>query len=136
VDLRFPSVRATLRLVLASGLGLALWTVALPAWASSAPFCDDRGATALAATPVLVGGESGVQVAPAKATCDGEELFFGASLTRGHPAPAPTADAPEPYVAPAVPSVAPSSGDELIQPPEVASPTEGVRWRVERPPRG
>jgi hypothetical protein len=130
------SIRAILRLVVASGLGLALWAVAVPAWASSAPFCDDRGATALAATPVLVGGESGVQVAPSKATCDGEELFFGASLTRGHRAPAPAVDAPEPYVAPAVPSVAPAVGDPLIQPPEVACPTEGVRWRVERPPRG
>lgn len=129
-------LRRALRLVLVSSLGLALWFVALPARASTAPFCDDRGASALAPPPTLVGGDPTTQIGRLDVSCEGEDILVGATITRGHPTPVPAPDAPDPYLASAALAVVPPTGEELDRPPSEPPRTEDVRSRIERPPRG
>ncbi|MGH7295344.1 MAG: hypothetical protein ACRELB_10440 [Polyangiaceae bacterium] len=131
------SLARRLRPLLVSSLALALWAIALPARASSAPFCDDRGASALAPPPTLVGAgtDAGTQLGRLDLPCDAEEDFIGATLTRGHPAPVPTAEAPPPYLAPPSFAVVPATGEDLDRPPSEAPRADGVRSRIERPPR-
>jgi hypothetical protein len=128
--------RRALRMLLASSLGLALWAIASPAWAAPAPFCDDRGASALAPPPLLEATDVAVLRASARATCPGEELLLGASLTRGHGGSVPMADGPEPTLPSAAVPIAPSEGETMDVPPSVTRPADGVRSRIERPPRG
>jgi hypothetical protein len=128
-------VRRVLRAVLAASVTLAVWVVAAPAWAAPAPYCDDRGASALAAPPMLGGTDPGVLAAPAKVECPGDDGYAGATLTRAHAEASVSVDSPEAPIATAPPPVVHASGEALPPPPSVVRPPDGVRSRVERPPR-
>jgi hypothetical protein len=123
------------RYILVSSLTLVLWTFARPALAMPAPFCDDRGASGIAATPALEASDVAVQRARATPPCPGEDLPLGMALTHGRPASAPAAVAAEPVLpATRVPFVVPP-GSTLDPPPSVQSSGDGERSRIERPPR-
>ena len=125
-----------LRAAIAASLALALFVLARPARAASAPFCDDRGASAIAAPPVLEAPDDAIRRATHVA-CEGEERDLDASIGAGHGAPVRTLVAPEPAVAPMRALLAVPAGDLLpVQLAGEAPPSQGVGFRVERPPRG
>lgn len=125
-----------LRFAIAAGLALAVWTIASPAWAAPAPYCDDRGASAIAPPPALEAPDVAVQRARLEPTCNGEERLFDPSVTRSHEGRTMTAEAPEPGVPTTMVAIPPATGTEMDAPPEVHRPSSGIRSRVERPPRG
>jgi len=127
--------RVILRL-LAASLALALWTVARPAQASTAPFCDDRGASAMAPPPVLEAPDVGVQRAAVPASCPDEEVLLGTTVRSGRVAPAPLTVGSEPMLLPTPAKMVFPWGENLPTLPPVESPREGVHFRIERPPRG
>jgi hypothetical protein len=124
------------RYILVSSLTLVLWTFARPAMAMPAPFCDDRGASGIAAAPALEASDVAVQRARATPPCPGEDLPLGVAITHSRPASAPAVLAVDPALPTARPPlVAPP--DTLLDPsPTVECPREGERSRIERPPRG
>ena len=128
-------LRRTLRAVLFAIVTIALWTVARPAHAMPAPFCDDRGATAIAEPPLLVAPEIAVHRAIAAVSCDAEDLVLGAAVAPGQgDAPASAAQA-EPAVPPAAPVVAPAESSSASVATDVLPVADGVRSELERPPR-
>ena len=135
--------RRLIRVAITASLVLALWAIARPAKAATAPlapFCDDRGATAVASPPVLP--------------------MLDRAFLRAVPSSRPDAElAPD---APVRASVGPSRGALEMRsfevtpflvagaeqwvypaPPDsnlafcavVSAPPHGVHIRVERPPR-
>jgi len=127
-------VRA-LRAILFASVVLAVWSFARPARASAlAPFCDDRGATALAAPPALEAPDEAVRRA-ATPPCSADEPLFGLAFAQGH-APSPgAAPGGEPALAVAPVTIAPPSGEAIEFVNRQVVPPFGVRYRVERPPR-
>ncbi len=112
-----------------------VWFVALPALASG-PICDDRGASRMAPSPVLIVGPDTLDVDPAAAACDTADSDVPA-YQRDRP-PAEPDTTPDTQALPAVQHsldfVATADGSlEPIPPSDAATP--GVRYRVERPPR-
>jgi hypothetical protein len=130
-----PRLRPVLRALLASSLALALWTLARPALAASAPYCDDRAASAIAPPPALEAPDVGIQRARVATVCAGEELPFGATLRHGRARSVPsTVGAEATLVLGQPPLVAPPGLP--FDPPRISeSPGRGVRSRIERPPR-
>jgi hypothetical protein len=129
-------VRALLRAAVFGSVFLALWTLARPASAAIAPLCDDRGASGVALPPPLEAPEDAIQRARAPATCEREEMPLGANVGpthKGVPQAAPSAEPAHPATQPRL--VFPA-GRESRVPAVVALPRDGVRYRVERPPRG
>jgi hypothetical protein len=131
-------VRALLRAVLFGSVFLALWTLARPASAAIAPLCDDRGASGVAALPTpLEAPEDTIQRAHATATCERDEILLGSSVRSTHKgAPKAAPSAPEPAQPTAQPRLVFSAGSDARVLAVVARPRDGVRYRVERPPRG
>jgi hypothetical protein len=128
-------LRPALQAILSSGLALALWTLACPALAASAPFCDDRAASAIAPPPALEAPDVGIQRAKVAPACAGEDRPLGTALRHGRSPSEPAASRAEPALTPdPLPFVAPS-GDRLELAPISESPRQGVRSRIERPPR-
>jgi len=125
-----------LRCLLVSSLTLVLWTFARPALAMPAPFCDDRGASGIAATPALEAPDVGVQRARATPPCPGEDLPLGVAITHGRPTSAPAAFAAEPVLPTTPTPLVVPSGSMLDRPLAVECSRDGERSRVERPPRG
>jgi hypothetical protein len=128
-------LRRALRAALFTIVLVVLWTVSRPAMAMPAPFCDDRGATAMAAEPLLEAPDVAVQRARAAPACDGEELILGMTVAPGH-APAPiVAGAGDPAL-PATTPVVPPPGFAPFTPAAAAQPrADGVPGTLERPPR-
>jgi hypothetical protein len=133
-------VRAFLRAALFGGVFLALWTLAQPASAAVAPLCDDRGASAVAGPPLLEAPDEGIAraaiAASGSASCSRDELPYGASVSPAHKGPSSPAWSAEqalPFVSPRLVLLA---GDDLAVAELAARPPDGVRVRVERPPRG
>jgi hypothetical protein len=122
------------RAALFTALVCVLWSFSLPAFAAPAPFCDDRGATALAAPPALEAPGEAIQRARFT-SCEYGHPEFGLSVGPGHRRIAPPQDdAGYGWVAAAArlePSDEGSLEVFLVMPP----PCHGVRMRVERPPR-
>jgi hypothetical protein len=114
---------------------LAIWTVAFPALAAPAPYCDDRGASAMAPPPVLQPVDEAVLRARVVLVCPLDELVFSSTIAPAHRPPTPSLSSTEPAVTTAMPSVVASLGEDL--PPTVVygQPLSGVRSRVDRPPR-
>jgi hypothetical protein len=131
-------VTRVFRTAIFAGVMLALWTLGRPAHAAGlAPFCDDRGATALAAPPALEAPDVAVQRAAAP-PCDSDEpIFFGRAL-------GPARHAPRAIGVSTLTATTTQAALELAAPlerrPSVLAPESppraGVRYRVERPPRG
>jgi hypothetical protein len=127
--------RVILRL-LAASLALAVWTVARPAQATTAPFCDDRGASAMAPPPVLEAPDVGVQRAAVPASCPDEDVLLGTTVRSGRVASAPLTVGGDPLLLPTQAKTAVPPAESMTILPPVESPREGVRFRIERPPRG
>jgi hypothetical protein len=129
-----PMLRRALRAALFTIVTVVLWTVARPAMAMPAPFCDDRGATAMAPEPLLEAPDVAVQRARAAPACDGEELMLGMTAAPGHSTPM-VASSGDPALPATTPPVAPA--DFVTLPPlPVAQPrADGVPGTLDRPPR-
>ena len=129
-----------LRVWLFACVAFALWAVALPARAASAPYCDDRGASALASPPVLQPPEEAMRAALAPRApwaCSFEEQLASGAVAHGHRTVAPAVSVAD-VASPSLPrDLAPANGDGLLpeESDDDGAPT-GVRCRVERPPRG
>ena len=128
-------LRRTLRAVLFAIVTVALWTVARPAQAMPAPFCDDRGATAIAEPPVLEAPDIAVRRPRVAGSCESEEHAVGAAVSPGQGEPAP----PSAHADPGLPSAGPmvASADRVPESfaPVAAPVVDGVRFPIERPPR-
>jgi hypothetical protein len=114
-----------------------MWTVALPALAAPAPYCDDRGASAMAAPPTLQPVDEAIQRARVlPPTCPQDEQFLSSTIAPAHRSAAASLTATEPALTTPNPAVVASPGEDL--PPMVVHdwPLPGVRSRIERPPRG
>jgi len=116
---------------------LALWTLGRPAHAAGlAPFCDDRGATALAAPPALEATDEAVRRSAAP-PCEDEAPIFGLALGPAHRTLRSFSADAAPAVAAAQPRLPPPPLEEPIAfVAGQAAPQAGIRYRVERPPRG
>ncbi len=115
---------------------LVVLTLARPAHAATAPFCDDRGATALAAPPALEA--PGEAIRRARVTSCNRNLDFDvlmASLSPWHGKAGATADDPGPVGLIAALAAAPSESMPLVASEPPARPCVGAHGRVERPPR-
>jgi hypothetical protein len=129
-------VRRVLRAAIATSIALALFVLARPARASTAPFCDDRGASAIADAPVLQAPDDAIRRARL-APCDGDDRILDASVAPTQRTPVRATTGGEPVVAPRALRLAPPTGDILPAPYVHAAPLpDGVGIRVERPPRG
>jgi hypothetical protein len=125
-----------LRAMVFASLLLATWTLARPAHAFSlAPFCDDRGATALAPAPALQTPDEAIRRAKTPA-CEGDELIFGLAVGPAHRALAQPVDHVE-SAQPVKPSVlVPLDGTSIDFAERASLMQLAARGRVERPPRG
>lgn len=131
-----PMLRRALRCALFAIVTVAIWTLSRPAFAMPAPLCDDRGATSLAAPPTLQEPELAVLRAPAPLPCEDPDVTDGPTLAPGHgEQQAPSTQGEPAVVTCAAPLVSPP-GAPLASPPPAAPSTEGVQYRIERPPRG
>jgi hypothetical protein len=138
-------VRRALRVALFASFVVLLWTIPRAAYASvaqaatAAPLCDDRGATALAPPPALEASDVAIQRARASAQCaggsDGEVLFFASIGAAHHGVAPPSADAAQALPA-TCPRLPPPGSDELDpHDSDAGRPRDGVRSRLDRPPR-
>jgi hypothetical protein len=111
-------------------------TLARSAFAAAAPFCDDRGATALAAPPDLQAPDDAIQKARAEACGmhgDGDAwvaMFRAARMERSAPPPDPSPARLTAAIVVAVPS-----STALHHPEAPGEARTGSSSRVERPPR-
>jgi hypothetical protein len=130
-------VTRVFRTAIFAGVMLALWTLGRPAHAATlAPFCDDRGATALAAPPALEATDEAVRRTAAP-PCDNDAPFFGLALGPAHQSLRSFSADAAPAITAAQPRLLHPSLDEPIAfVAGKALPLVGVRYRVERPPRG
>jgi hypothetical protein len=128
--------RRALRTVLFAIVTVAIWTLSRPAFAMPAPLCDDRGATSLAPPPTLQAPELAVLRAPAPLPCEDEGLSAGPTLASGHVDHQAPSTQGDPAVTTSVAPVVSAVGEPLALPPPAAPSSEGVHYRIERPPRG
>ncbi len=123
--------------MLVSSLLLVLWTMARPAHAMPAAFCDDRGASAVAPPPALDAPDVVIARVRVALSCPGQDLPLFASLGVGHRGVVPSLSTGLDAALPIAPAwLVPPAGEELDAPAEAARPLDGVRARIERPPRG
>jgi hypothetical protein len=130
-------LRRAVRVAVMLGVVLAVWTIARPASAAVAPFCDDRGASAIAPPPTLESPNDVIQRVRAASKCasdDGDA--FRRTFAPMHRLPQPPGPNVEPTLPRTTPTVAPAEGCvlDLDSPPALVP--SGVRFRIERPPRG
>jgi|GEM_PF-2502479 hypothetical protein len=123
-----------LRAGLVASLVLALWTLARPALASSAPFCDDRGASAIAMPPALDAPDEAIARARS-CTGGGDALSLNATVVRWRLGATWGMDGPAAALPRGVILVC--AVREAFDPAErTPLASGGVTSRVERPPRG
>ncbi len=125
---------------LAIGLLALVSAWSRPAFASDAaqrwaPYCDDRGATAVAPPPALEAPDEAIRRAAAS-PCAADELALHAVASQGHRShPRVASDGPHGLVPRAL-RLAPPPGERLTDPAMVLPVTSDERVRLERPPRG
>jgi hypothetical protein len=130
--------RRLLRAAVTASFVLAVWTVARPAGAATlalAPFCDDRGASAVAAAPTLEATDEAIRRARTT-VCDESELAPFASIGRSKGVSAvgiDTAASARTTETTCLPDFAGSPIDAVCA---IQSSPLGVHSRIERPPRG
>jgi len=133
--------RAFLRAALFGSVFLTLLTLALPASAAVAPLCDDRGASAIAGPPLLEAPDEAIArvavaaAAHASSPCSREELPYGASVSPVHKGPSSAASSADQALPSASSYLILLAGHELTAGELEARPPDGVRVRIERPPR-
>lgn len=127
--------RRALRVLLFAIVTMALWSVTRPAMAMPAGFCDDRGATAVAADPLLVTADAGSFIAVFAPSCDGDDGALVVALSPGHAGTTFTAIASDPALPTATLAVLPASGALRPSPSQRLRAPGGVRSSIERPPR-
>ncbi len=120
-----------------ASLALAILIVARPARAAAtavAPFCDDRGASAIAPNLTLEATDEAVR-RTRLGTCAVNELPALAFVGRATRGLASASDAPGPVLP--RPLVLPFflAGELLDAAPAVLPPSGDIHFRVERPPR-
>jgi hypothetical protein len=127
------------RIVVASLFAAALCLVTRTASAMQAPYCDDRAATLMAPPPTLLASETALRRAPTAPSwfCDSAGA---ASTTTPEVAPGHGQhQAPSPQADPAVPACAAAlaepTGEPITSPAHAAPSTDGVHFRIDRPPR-
>ena len=123
------------RLMVAFAAALAVWAIAIPAFAA-APMCDPHGATGVAPAPQLQQPETSIDLGVAADDCD-ELLALTTAVNDGRaPEPAPTSAGQEHVLPSVVPAVYPAGSPEsLARGSSVGSERAGARARVDRPPR-
>jgi hypothetical protein len=129
-------LRRALRAVLFAIVTIALWTVARPAQAMPAGFCDDRGASAVAPDPLLEAPDVAIQRARIAPACDGEEVQLGTAIAPGHGQPPIASASADPALPSATPAVVPASGSLRTFVPLAQPRADGVTSTLDRPPRG
>ena len=130
-----PMVVRALRAALFASILLAVWSFARPARAASlAPFCDDRGATAIASPPALEAPDEAVRRAAAP-SCDPDGPLFGLAFDHGRAHGAKASPEQEPAIAAVPVAIAHPTGEPIAFVTRETSSPYGVRYRVERPPR-
>jgi hypothetical protein len=132
----FDTGRVVRQLICAS-IVLAVWTMARSAAAGlpPAPFCDDRGASGLAAAPLLEATDVAIQRARVTSPCGATDFVLFASLGQGSNPVAPQFDAADPAMPSCGLHLARPAGELLAEPSAALAPDYGVRFRIERPPR-
>ncbi len=131
-----PMLRRALRLALFAIVTVAIWTLSRPAFAMPAPLCDDRGATSMAPAPTLQAPELAVLRAAPPLPCEEVDATGNPTLAPGHgEQQAPASQGDPAIVTSATPLVSPA-GEPIAVPPPVSPSSEGVHYRIERPPRG
>ena len=99
-----------------------------------APYCDDRGATAVAPPPALEAPDEAIRRARASA-CASDELTLHAVVVQGHRGGhSPSSDAPQ-ALATEMTTLASPPGETMDATPVTARAAHGARDRLERPPR-
>ncbi len=123
------------RAVLFAGTMIAVWLIASPALAASAPLCDDRGATGLAPPPALQSPED----AFVRARSIAPDCFGGATrdlaFVSSHDAPAPPAADGDSAVPISLARVERATSTACALPNVAGDARDAVAARVERPPR-
>jgi hypothetical protein len=132
-----PMLRRALRCALFAIVTVAIWTLSRPAFAMPAPLCDDRGATSLAPPPTLLAPELAVLRAAPPLPCEDADLAAGPTVApSGHGQQMVSSSQGDPAVVTGAAPLASPAGEPLALPPPDAPSTEGVQYRIERPPRG
>jgi len=127
-------VRRALRAAIFTALVFVLWSFSRPAFAASAPFCDDRGATALAAPPALEA--TGEAIVRARfSSCEYGRPLLELAVGPAHRSITPPADDAGFGCATAPARLEPAASGLLEVSFVVPPPRHGIRGRVERPPR-
>jgi len=125
-----------LRVAIAASFALVLFVLARPASAAPAPFCDDRGASAIAPPPVLEAPDDAIRRASV-VSCDTEERLLDASIGPPHRLRGRALAGTELAIAALRPDALRPLAQRLpVQCAPIAPLPEGVGLRVERPPRG
>jgi hypothetical protein len=125
-----------LRATLFASLVLALWTVVRSALAMPAGVCDDRGASAIAPAPSFEAPDVAIRRARAAASCGDREPNVRARIVPAHRVFAPAYGGLHYALSVSSFPFAPEAGERQQLGSHVNRPLPGVRWRVERPPRG
>lgn len=123
-----------LRAVLLSGLTLVLCMIVRPAFASEAPFCDDRGASAIALPPALDASDQAVARALA-CSQGGDFSAYLATFTRARCHAELSLQGVDAAASAEALEVGGSSQRGLSDLGSASAPPTVVRSRIDRPPR-
>jgi hypothetical protein len=129
-------IRRLARAVLFGGTLIALWLIAAPAFAASAPLCDDRGATGLAPPPPLESPEDVLaRAASPTPDCLGGGTARELAFTGSNDAPAPPAADGDYALSFALSRLPLCASTMLPFASAEGDAREGAYARIERPPR-
>jgi hypothetical protein len=135
-----PMLRRVLRTALFAAVVLLLWTISRSAWAATlehAPFCDDRGASAIAPPPTIESPTDVLDRVRAASACPAStDDVIGRAFAPGHRAFEAPASNSVPALWRAAPTVMPPFGEDLATHSPTAPSVVELHWRIERPPRG
>src|SRR5258708_2893228 len=129
-------VRRALRAALFAATLVAFWTLGRPAFASPAPLCDDRGASAIAPPPAFEAPDEAIRQARSSTACERDRLPLDATIGAAQHGVAPPIAGTEPAL--------PVRGVKILlcrrgwrrRMRLGARPSWGVRIGAGRPPRG
>jgi hypothetical protein len=128
--------RAAVRAAWWAALTFLVWVLPRAAWAASAPLCDDRGATAVAAPPLLQASDEGSPRAGASSSCEDARSPRCAHIAPCRGSVVAIAQISEAGLAGRSIHLARDRGQLDALAFSVVDHPRGVRSRVERPPRG